>query len=251
VNPAKPLADDEGVAFYFLDDDIGTAVLCLQDVRLPHDASRLDAEYWRCKDWLHAQFRVLKELGAAEPPDGLTEAEYRAFLDEKFGPLPTDTLDEVRLMLIGSAVLLLRHVEELIGTVKAMTPRLNPQGTIAITVDEANTVAMKLAKQDSEFVKGGVRKWAAAIQTATGKTCSVSTVQATRLWTETMKTTGRGKIKGGKPRAVAFSEKVEAVVGKGGRHEALNSLIAQQQADDEPSPLDDSPSKEVRQRKRV
>jgi hypothetical protein len=124
------------------------------------------------------------------------------------------------------------------------------EGNIITNVTEANRVAMKLAKQKQTFVSGTVREWAEAIRQATGKKCSIATVQATRLWQETMKTTGRGKTKGRKPKAVTFTKKMEAVAGEGSNHEVLKELIAQQQDDDEPSPLD-STHKKVRQRKRV
>jgi len=49
----------------------------------------------------------------------------------------------------------LAHVDDLIDTVKATTPRLKPQADVAITVDEANRVAMRLAEKDPRFVAGG------------------------------------------------------------------------------------------------
>ncbi len=111
----------------------------------------------------------------------------------------------------------------------------------AITADEANKAAMKLAKQDPAFVIGGVRDWAAAIRGATGKTCSIATIEATRLWRETMKVTGRGRTRGKAPKAVALTDNMESVVGEGGKDEVLKKLIAQQDADYEPSPIDDDP----------
>jgi hypothetical protein len=119
------------------------------------------------------------------------------------------------------------------------------------TIDEANTVAMALAKKDAAFVNGGAREWAAAIRKETGKTCSVATVKDTPLWIKTMEVTGRGRSKGKTPSAVSLTGNMEAVVGKGGRHEVLKSLIAQQQTDYEPSPFDDPPGQKVRARKRV
>ena len=41
-----------------------------------------------------------------------------------------------------------------------------------------------------------------------------------------------------KPKAVHFSDKMQKVVGLGEEHEILNQLIAEQDADSEPSPLD-------------
>ncbi len=100
---------------------------------------------------------------------------------------------------------------------------------------------MELAKKDPEFVNGGAWEWAAAIRKVTGKTCSISTVRATRLWQKTMAVTGRGRSKGKTPKAVALTDNMESVVGEGERQEVLQGLIAQQEADYEPSPLDDNP----------
>jgi hypothetical protein len=123
----------------------------------------------------------------------------------------------------------------------------------SITVDEANKTAMKLAREDPAFVDGGARDWVKAIRKATGKTCSVATVQKTRLWIETMKATGRKRGKGKTPKAVTFTDGLKSVVGEGERHEILQGLIAEQGADYEPSPLDDPPAdtrRKVRHRKR-
>ena len=108
-----------------------------------------------------------------------------------------------------------------------------------ITVAEANKTAMELAKKHPAFVKGGAREWAVAIRKATGKTCSIATVGATRLWQKTMRTTGRGRTRGKAPKAVTLTDGLESVVGEGKRHEVLQGLIAEQEADFEPSPLDD------------
>jgi hypothetical protein len=107
------------------------------------------------------------------------------------------------------------------------------------TPDEANQTAIKLAKQDSAFVNGGAREWAAAIRKATDKTCSTSTVEDTPLWKATMKKTGRGRTRGKAPKAVTLTDGLESVTGEGERHEVLQGLIAQQKADYEPSPVDD------------
>ncbi|HLA86227.1 MAG TPA: hypothetical protein VJL29_15675 [Thermoguttaceae bacterium] len=115
--------------------------------------------------------------------------------------------------------------------------------TPSISRDEANQIAMRLAKQDAAFVNGGVRQWAAAIRKVSGKTCSTATVKATRLWQATMKETGRGRTKGKAPKAVALTEKVGAVIGESNRQEALENLRAQQEVDHEPSPLDDTRQK--------
>jgi hypothetical protein len=120
----------------------------------------------------------------------------------------------------------------------------------SISREEANLAAMELARQNPAFVDGGVRDWAAAISVATGKTCSISTVMKTQMWTTTMQATGRGKTKGKAPKAISFSENMEAVIGRGDNQEVLNKLIADHNADNEPSPFDDA-SRKVRCNKRV
>jgi hypothetical protein len=132
-----------------------------------------------------------------------------------------------------------------------------PEGassTPSITSEEANQTAMKLAKQDPAFLNGVVRDWAAAIRKATGKTCSIATVKATRLWRETMKATGRGRSKGKAPQAVSFTENLEAVTGSGRDQQILEDLIAEQEADNEPSPVDGdrpNPRRKTKHYKRV
>jgi len=112
----------------------------------------------------------------------------------------------------------------------------------SITVDEANAAAMKLAKQDATFVSGTIRQWAARIKEAAGKTCSLPTVKATPLWQETMKRTGRGRAKGGRPKVVSLTSDLEAAIGDGDKHEVLNRLIAEHKADFEPSPVKSDPA---------
>jgi hypothetical protein len=125
---------------------------------------------------------------------------------------------------------------------------------LPITVDEANAVAMDLAKQDARFVDDGIRQWAARIQEKAGKKCTEWTVGQTRLWLTTMETTGRGRRKGkrqSRPKAVSLNE---SAAGKGERDVVLKQLAQEQAADFEPSPLDDDPPDEplrVRHRKRV
>jgi len=123
----------------------------------------------------------------------------------------------------------------------------------AITVEEANQTAMRLAKKDLSFVNGGVREWAKRVREASGKTCSTATIHGTALWQKTMEARGRGRRKGGKAKAVSFTDSLEAVVGNGDPHEVLNRLTAEQGADFEPSPLEPDPPgkpRRVRCRKR-
>ena len=115
----------------------------------------------------------------------------------------------------------------------------------AITLPEANRAVRRLAKKDTGFVDGTAEEWAAGVREATGKTCSVSTIHRTKLWDKVMSRTGRRRKRKG-PKAVALTEAVLATVGKGKKDETLNRLIAQCEADSEPSPLEPDPPDEPR-----
>jgi len=116
------------------------------------------------------------------------------------------------------------------------------EGDDAVT--EANKIAMELAEKDPNFVHGGVRKWVQKILERTGKKFSNSTVHKTALWQGTMKESNRGRTKGSTPKTVSLTPALEVATGEGERHEVLNRLIAEQQADSDLSPLeDDAPGK--------
>jgi hypothetical protein len=104
-------------------------------------------------------------------------------------------------------------------------------GKPSITVDEANAVAMKLAKQNPQFVHGRVRDWAAAIRKDSGKTCSTATVKKMPFWIRTMEITSRGRTKGKTPKAVGITDKLKSGIGTGSEHEVLEALIAEQAGD--------------------
>ena len=110
-----------------------------------------------------------------------------------------------------------------------------------ITADEANQIAMKLAKMSRAFVRADVKEWARKISKASGKTCSPSTVHKTALWKATMQKTGRGRTKGGSSRTVTFTKKLEAVTRDDAQQQALDKLIAEHEADSEPSSAEDDP----------
>ncbi len=95
--------------------------------------------------------------------------------------------------------------------------------------EEANRVAVKLAKANPTFVNGGVREWAEAIRRETRKTCSVDTVYHTSLWQETMEETGRGRGKGPTARNVSLTKGLEAVTGVGEQHQILKQLVADEE----------------------
>ncbi|HEY2416170.1 MAG TPA: hypothetical protein VGI40_28265 [Pirellulaceae bacterium] len=115
-----------------------------------------------------------------------------------------------------------------------------PKKSRGMSVAQANKKAMEIAKADRKFVTQPVRVWAERIK------CSVATVYKTRLWRETMKTTGRGRSRGPTPSAVSFTHKVEAAVGDGGKHSVLDELIEEHEKDFEPSPFDPTPGRRPR-----
>jgi len=134
---------------------------------------------------------------------------------------------------------------------RLLTKRKEPRGWKAPTAEQiaswmplakANEIAMQLAKDDSSFVKGEVRAWAKKIG------CSVGTAQKTDLWQEKMRQTGKGRIRGQKPKVVALTEKVLAITAAKG-DAALRQLVNEQDADFEPSPLANDPPDCRRKRK--
>jgi hypothetical protein len=95
----------------------------------------------------------------------------------------------------------------------------------ALTVEEANEKAKKMAKADRSFVHRTQRQWAQALG------CSVGLVAKLPLWKLTMKHAGRGKGEK-KPKAVLLSEEGLSMLGEGSRDEVLQQLIDEQQRDD-------------------
>jgi hypothetical protein len=138
--------------------------------------------------------------------------------------------------------------EQEASTVETATGKAN--STPRMTRQAANAKAMELAKADPSFVQRSLREWADAIG------CSEGLVANLPFWRETMKQTGRGK-EGSvpAPKAISLTSNLEAVTGEGGRDEQLKSLIAEQEADREPSPVDDdapgSPPRKVYHKKRL
>lgn len=111
----------------------------------------------------------------------------------------------------------------------------------SMTVADANSKAMELAKRMGEgFFQLSERQQAKAIG------CSWKTWSSTTLYKEARKRRPQpqeAKDKGAGRKVVTLTAKVEAMTGEGGRDEVLEKLIAQQEADYEPSPLEeDSPS---------
>jgi hypothetical protein len=120
-------------------------------------------------------------------------------------------------------------------------------GKRRMTKDEANATAMRLAEADRFFVHRPLREWAKAIG------CSMGLVAKLPFWLTTMEQTGRSqKGRVPLPKAVSLTSNLEAVVGDDDAE--LRRLMDEQQADAEPSPLDDDPPnarpRRVRTRKR-
>jgi len=118
-----------------------------------------------------------------------------------------------------------------------------------MSVDEANENAMKRVKEFGEaFFSMSQNKQAELIG------CHARTWKKTPLYQEALK---QGKITTPKPKAAkAFSltSEREAVTGEGNRDEILSQLIADQETDKEPSPLESDPPnhpRKIHSRKRL
>lgn len=113
---------------------------------------------------------------------------------------------------------------------------------------EANEKAMELAKADPNFAKNpSPTRWAKEIG------CSVGTVYNLSFFQVCQVRSGQGRGRGS-PNVVGFTDKLESTTGEGNKHEVLDRLIAEQDADSEPSPLEDDPPdapQRVRHRKRL
>jgi hypothetical protein len=111
-----------------------------------------------------------------------------------------------------------------------------------MSVDEANEVAMRLAKKmKRNFFRLSERNQAKQIG------CSWQTWRKTEFYKTARRKknrqthqTGQGKVSA--PRSVvSLTHDLEAVTGEGERDEVLKQLTAEQLADQEPSPLDSDP----------
>ncbi len=96
---------------------------------------------------------------------------------------------------------------------------------------EANAKALELADKDKEFVKRSQREWAEAIG------CSDGLVSKLPLWQKTMQLSGRRRKGRGTSKAVSFTKALENTIGE--QDDPLQGLIAEQEADYEPSPLEE------------
>jgi hypothetical protein len=115
-----------------------------------------------------------------------------------------------------------------------------------MTVKEANDRATKLAqKWRKAFFAMSERQQANEIG------CSWSTWKKTDFYSKAQAKRPQAKRSNlSSPKAISFTPALEAVEGEGSRDEVLNNLIAEQEADREPSPLEERPRK-VYSRKRL
>ena len=96
----------------------------------------------------------------------------------------------------------------------------------SMSAEEANAKAHELLEADPTFADKSQRDWAREIG------CSPTLAGNLTLRRAVM----RRRPKGRKPKTVALTDKLEATIGKD--DEALQVLLGEQQADDEPSPLE-------------
>lgn len=118
-----------------------------------------------------------------------------------------------------------------------------------MSVDEANDKAKKLVEEMGKaFFVMSKRKQVKLIG------CHIKTWKKTPLFQEALK---KGKITPPKPKAAKVSSLTsacEAVTGEGDRDEVLKQLIADQETDKEPSPLESDPPnspRKIHSRKRL
>lgn len=125
-----------------------------------------------------------------------------------------------------------------------------PQRRGGMSPGEANAVARRLLDKDESFRTKSSREWANAIG------CSQAQVVKLPVWKAIMEESGRARPTGGaaRPGVISLTHKVLAGASQDQGNEELNRLIEEQNADYEPSPLDDDPHPhptEVRERKRL
>jgi hypothetical protein len=114
-----------------------------------------------------------------------------------------------------------------------------------ITQEEAEARARDFLETVPGFAHLGAREWAIRIG------CPLGMVPNLAAWQDVMSRTGRGrKVRGGRPRTVAFSDRMEEAAGGGGG--ILNELIKESEKENasDPSPLDPHPRRGPRIRRR-
>jgi hypothetical protein len=102
-----------------------------------------------------------------------------------------------------------------------------------LTCNEANEKAMRLARSDSSFARAPtIRRWAKAIG------CSTGLVSKLPFWQKCKAKLG-SKESAKRPKVVAFTKPLEDTLGQDDPE--LKRLIEEQEADCEPSSLDNTP----------
>jgi hypothetical protein len=110
------------------------------------------------------------------------------------------------------------------------------KGKQRMTAEEANRKGMELARQlGKAFFVLSEREQAARIG------CTWRTWSKTSIYKKARQQRRKQHPARGAPHAVSFSSAMEAVTGEGGREETLNKLVAEQEADYEPSPVEEDP----------
>jgi hypothetical protein len=154
----------------------------------------------------------------------------------EFPAMPTDCLS-IRKSIVG-----------LDGLVEWCCHNSSPiTAPMRISLNEANAKAVQLIKADRGFVHKTQREWAKEIK------CSVGLISKLPIWQATAKALGRSR-KSTKSRAVGLTERILNTSGTGERDSVLKQLISDQEADAEPSPLENGAvvrGRTVRHRKRL
>jgi hypothetical protein len=171
-------------------------------------------------------YRLLRHLR----DHGRTQAQE----DEK--PATTYTMHD--------ALLILRRLRDALFPAPATLANTPSGPRPRMTVEEANRKATDLAKRlKKKFFTLSEREQAKRIG------CSWATWKKTTFYQAAKKKLPPRK-KGSRKGAVSLTDTLQAATGEGGRDEVLNQLIAEQEADGEPSPIDPRPRK-VQSRKRL
>jgi hypothetical protein len=150
---------------------------------------------------------------------------------------------------------------ELIGRARNMRPAADESGSTPaktgrpkMTVEEANKQAQALAKRLGKTFFGlSGRAQAKLIGCAWETWSKTSLFKEARKKGGHMPAGGRGRAKRSPP-VVGLTDTLAAVMGEGDKDEVLKHLIAEQEADSEPSPLEDDPpsaTRRVHSRKRL
>jgi hypothetical protein len=103
-----------------------------------------------------------------------------------------------------------------------------------MTIDEANSKATQIAKKMKKvFIALSITEQARQIG------CHIETWKKTKFYSKAQQMRPKaGPKKPRRPKTVSMTRKVEATVGQGKKNEVLEKLIAEQNADMEPSPLE-------------